>query len=498
MEILVVGAGYVGLVSAVCFAELGHQVTVVDNDKQKLKSLSAGKVPIHEAMLPELLARHHGGRLQFSADIASSFRSADVAFITVGTPPAQNGEADLSSVEAVVRDLALALDGYKVVVEKSTVPARTSEAVERTMMLYGSGRGTFSVASNPEFLREGTAVSDFLFPDRIVIGADCERSRAVLKEVYRPLTDGSYYEQEGSVSGPRLRPARLISTSVKSAELIKHASNAFLAMKISFINAVANICEGVEADIREVCEGIGSDSRIGQRFLSPGIGYGGSCFPKDVLAFRSVARDVGYDFKLLTAVMDINAEQKMRFLRKVREALWNIRGKQLAVLGLAFKGGTDDVRDSPAMEIVSDLLCGGASIVAFDPAAMTRAETALPRLRNLHFASNAYEACVGSDAVLVLTEWDEFRNLDLFRVRELLKLPILLDGKNIYNPADVRAAGLQYHGIGSPTVQWRQAKETNSSNDALQLHLDSCNAIDFSTRQTAHRSEDGIAIGPSQ
>jgi UDPglucose 6-dehydrogenase len=449
MNILVVGAGYVGLVSAACFAELGHQVTVVDNDRAKVKSLRAGEVPIHEELLPELLARHSETRITFSTDIRASFKDAEIVFITVGTPPSPNGEADLSYVEAVARELALSLEGDKVVVEKSTVPARTCEAVERTMMLYGTGRGTFSVASNPEFLREGTAVCDFLFPDRIVIGANCDRSRAALNEVYRPLTDGSYYQREGAISGPKTTPARLISTSVKSAELIKHASNAFLAMKISFINAVANVCEGVGADIREVCEGIGSDARIGHRFLNPGIGYGGSCFPKDVLAFRSIAREVGYDFKLLTAVMEINAEQKMRFLKKVREALWNVRGKKLAVLGLAFKGGTDDVRDSPALEIVSDLLCAGATIVAFDPAAMARAEAALPKLQTLSFVDSAYEACAAADAVLVLTEWAEFYDLDLARIKKILRLPILLDGKNIFNPAQVQAAGLDYYGIGS-------------------------------------------------
>jgi UDPglucose 6-dehydrogenase len=462
MDIVVVGAGYVGLVSAVCFAELGHFVTVVDNDEAKIKGLNTGHVPIHEELLPELLARHTYSRICFSTDIQNSFRRVDIAFITVGTPPALNGEADLSYVEAVARELALSLEGYKVVVEKSTVPARTCEAVERTMLLYGAEPGSFSVASNPEFLREGTAVSDFLFPDRIVIGADCERSRCALKEVYRPLLDGTYYQREDAIPGPRQgHPARLISTSVKSAELIKHASNAFLAMKISFINAVANICESVDADVREVCEGIGSDSRIGHRFLRPGVGYGGSCFPKDVLAFRAVAREAGYDFKLLTAVMEINAEQKQRFLKKVREALWNLRGKHLAVLGLAFKDGTDDVRDSPAIDIVSELLSAGATITAFDPAAMERAAT-LSNLQNLSFASSAYEACSGADALLVLTEWREFSELDLSRIKDLLRLPILLDGKNIFDPAQALAAGLHYHGIGSPQPRWPEPRSKRS------------------------------------
>ncbi len=456
MDILVVGAGYVGLVSAACFAELGHRVIVVDNDESKINALIAGNIPIHEALLPELLARYRGDRLHFSTDIQSSFTAAEIAFICVGTPPSRNGDADLSYVEAVARELAISLDGDKVVVEKSTVPARTCEAVERTMQRYGSGLGTFTVASNPEFLREGTAVSDFLFPDRIVIGADTERSRAALRQVYRPLIDGSYYSREDAISGPPHGPARLILTSVKSAELIKHASNAFLAMKISFINAVANVCEGVEADVREVCEGIGSDSRIGPRFLNPGIGYGGSCFPKDVLAFRSVARDVGYDFKLLTAVMEVNEEQKVRFIKKVREALWNLRGKHLAVLGLAFKGGTDDVRDSPAIEIVAELLKMGAFITAFDPAAMSKAEAALPKSPQLAFAANAYEACSGADAVLVLTEWPEFAELDLTMVRKLLRIPVLLDGKNIFDPRKAEAAALIYYGVGSVSMRERR------------------------------------------
>jgi UDPglucose 6-dehydrogenase len=452
MQIVVVGAGYVGLVSAACFAELGHRVTVVDSDTQKVDALLAGHVPIHEALLPELLDRHRGRNLQFSSDLRVAFQASEIAFICVGTPPSWNGEADLSYVEAVARELALAIDGDKVVVEKSTVPARTCEAVERTMRRYSGGHSAFSVASNPEFLREGTAVSDFLYPDRIVIGVDSARSRGALEAVYRPLLDGSYYRREDAIGErARLGPphkVRLIVTGVKSAELIKHASNSFLAMKISFINAVANICEAIDADVAEVCEGIGSDARIGSRFLNPGIGYGGSCFPKDVLAFRSLAKEVGYDFKLLTAVMEINQEQKSRFLKKVREALWNLRGKKLAVLGLAFKGGTDDVRDSPALDILVDLLAAGAFVVAYDPVAMARARTALPQSPALSFASSAYEACAGADALLILTEWPEFAELDLPRIRQLLRFPILLDGKNLIDPKRAEDAGLMYHGIG--------------------------------------------------
>jgi UDPglucose 6-dehydrogenase len=452
MKIAVIGAGYVGLVSAACFAELGHEVITVDNDTNKINLLIAGHVPIHENLLPELLHRHLGKRLHFSSDLVTAVQASEVVFITVGTPPAPNGEADLSYVEGVARELARSLNGCKVVVEKSTVPVRTCEALQRTMVLNGADRNSFLIASNPEFLREGTAVSDFLYPDRIVIGVDREHATEVLKEIYLPLTDGSYYKREDAIPGPWDRSARLIVTSVKSAELIKHASNAFLAMKISFINAVANVCEGVGADIRQVCEGIGADSRIGPKFLVPGIGYGGSCFPKDVLAFRSVAKGVGYDFDLLSAVMAVNENQRERFVEKVREALWTLRGKRLAVLGLAFKGGTDDVRDSPAVDIVKRLAKEGASILAYDPAAMARAAPDLAGLPSVSFAESAYEACQGSDALLILTEWQEFKSLDLKQVREQLRLPIIIDGRNSLIAEEVEAAGLVYYSIGRRVV----------------------------------------------
>jgi UDPglucose 6-dehydrogenase len=448
MKIAVIGAGYVGLVSAACFAELGHEVITVDNDSEKIKLLIEGQVPIHENLLPELIHRHFGNRLRFSGDIVAAVEGSDVVFITVGTPPSPNGEADLSYVEGVARELAHSLNGPKVVVEKSTVPVRTCEALQRSMVLNGADPKLFTIASNPEFLREGTAVSDFLYPDRIVIGVDCDRSSDALREIYLPLTDGSYYKREDAIPGPWDRSARLIVTSVKSAELIKHASNAFLAMKISFINAVANVCEGVGADIRQVCEGIGADTRIGPKFLVPGIGYGGSCFPKDVLAFRSVAKGIGYEFDLLSAVMAINEEQRERFVSKVREALWTLRGKRLAVLGLAFKGGTDDVRDSPALDIVMRLAEEGVSIVAYDPAAMERAATELSRFSNVTFADGAYEACQGSDALLILTEWQQFKSLDLKRVREALRLPIVIDGRNSLIAEEVEAAGLVYYSTG--------------------------------------------------
>jgi UDPglucose 6-dehydrogenase len=451
MRIAVIGAGYVGLVSAACFAELGHDVVTVDNDAARVDALNAGHAPIHEEFLPALLEKHLGNRLRFTTRIGEAFRFCDVVFICVGTPPSPSGEADLSYVEQVARELARSLEGHKIIVEKSTVPVGTCDAVRRVMLQSGATASQFSIASNPEFLREGTAVSDFLYPDRILLGVDDELSSTVLKAVYAPILDGSYHRQLGHIASPAnvqsATKTSLIVSSVKSAELIKHASNAFLALKISFINAVSTVCERVGADVREVSAGIGSDSRIGPRFLQPGIGYGGSCFPKDVLAFRSVARSVGYQFDLLSEVMDINEGQKARFVNKVRDALWTLRGKRLAVLGLAFKGGTDDLRDSPAIDVVLRLIAEGATIVAYDPVAMKGARTVLPEA-SVKLAANAYDACDGADALLILTEWPEFAHLDFGHVRSLLNLPIVLDGKNLLSGEKVAAAGLNYFGVG--------------------------------------------------
>ena len=403
MHIAVVGSGYVGLVAGACFADLGHDVILVDNDQQKLDALKVGQVPIHENFLPELLQRHRGHRLNFTDDLQQAVRASAAIFIAVGTPPTEQGEADLSYVESVARSISGAINGYKVVVEKSTVPVYTSDWIRKIILRNAAAPDSFDVASNPEFLREGTAVTDFLYPDRIVVGADSERCASLLREVYAPLTEGSYYRREDAIPQPdRSRiPPPLIVTSAKSAELIKHASNAFLALKISFINAVASICESVGANVQQVCQGIGTDSRIGARFLNPGIGYGGSCFPKDLLAFRAVARECGYEFRLLDEVMRINQEQRHRFLRKVRSALWTLRGKRLGVLGLAFKGGTDDIRESPAILLVQSLLQEGCQIAAYDPAAGERAREVLNS--NVEFVNSAYEAASGADALLILT-----------------------------------------------------------------------------------------------
>jgi UDPglucose 6-dehydrogenase len=448
MRIAVVGSGYVGLVAGACFADLGHEVIVVDNDQNKLTALKEGRIPIHEKFLPELLDRHRGRLLQFSDDLGEAVRASSIIFVAVGTPPTDRGEADLSFVESVAREITGGINDYKVIVEKSTVPVYTSEWVRRIILRSGADPESFDVASNPEFLREGTAVTDFLYPDRIVIGCDNQRSANVLREVYEPLTSGRYDQRSEAIPQPDRAsiPAPLIVTSTKSAELIKHASNAFLAMKISFINAVATICESVGADVKQVCHGVGTDSRIGPRFLNPGIGYGGSCFPKDVMAFRAVARESGYDFRLLDEVMRINEDQRERFLRKVRSALWTLRGKHLGVLGLAFKGGTDDIRESPALFLVQALLQEGCKITAYDPAAMERTQELMNS--TVKFVNSSYEVARGADALLILTEWEEFANLDLDRLQRELKYPIVIDGRNLYHPETMAAHGLTYYSVG--------------------------------------------------
>jgi UDPglucose 6-dehydrogenase len=437
MRIAVVGSGYVGLVTSACFADLGHEVVLVDNDEAKIAALTNGEVPIHERFLPELLTRHRGKRIKFSGDLQAATRVSEVVFIAVGTPPTESGDADLSYVESVAREISGGVDKYTVVVEKSTVPVYTSQWIRTIIMRNGADPSQFDVASNPEFLREGTAVTDFLYPDRIVVGVESDRVAEVMRQLYGPLTSGWYYGRGDAIPRPE---------AAKSAELIKHASNAFLAMKISFVNAVASICESVGANVQQVCDGIGSDSRIGPRFMNPGIGYGGSCFPKDLMAFRAVAKECGYDFRLLEEVTRINEEQRHRFLRKVRSVLWTFRGKRLGVLGLAFKGGTDDIRESPAMLLVQELLREGCRICAYDPAAMERAKEVLKA--GVEFASDAYEAATGADALLILTEWEDFAALDLDRLRTLVKYPIVLDGRNLYDPAVMVEHGFSYYSVG--------------------------------------------------
>jgi UDPglucose 6-dehydrogenase len=454
LSIAVVGSGYVGLVAAACFAEIGHQVTCIDNDDAKVATLQAGGVPIHEDYLPRLLAKHRNHQIQFTTDLGSAAREAQLIFVAVGTPQGKTGNADLSYVDAVASEIARSIRQYTVIVEKSTVPVYTNEWIRRVIARNGVAAELFDVASNPEFLREGTAVVDFLHADRIVVGADSEQALALLRKVYEPLTSGEYYKAADAVRGPRsaTSPTPILETSTKAAELIKHASNAFLAMKISFINAVANICEAVGADIEQVAQGMGSDSRIGPRFLNAGIGYGGSCFPKDVAAFRYVAEQVGLDFNLLGEVEKINLDQRVRFFQKIRSALWTFRGKRIGVLGLAFKGGTDDIRESPALEIIQLLMHEGCRIAAYDPAAMERTAEVIPADDNMQYVHDPYEAARDADALLILTDWEEFRDLDLGRLHDTLRYPIIIDGRNIYDPARMAKHGYTYLSVGRPAT----------------------------------------------
>ena len=463
MNLAVVGSGYVGLVAGACLAELGHDVLLVDNDSEKMSMLLRGEVPIHEQFLPDLISRNRlHSRLRFSDSVANAVQTSSVIFIAVGTPAMVNGAPDLSYVEAVASAVAQHVGDFKVIVEKSTVPVLTHQEIGKVMMLNGAPAESFEVVSNPEFLREGTAVLDFLFPDRIVVGADGERSAEMLRQVYEPLTSGAYYSQPDAIPRPASfnGKARLLVTSAKSAELIKHASNSFLAMKISFINAVANMCEAVGADVQEVCQGIGSDSRIGEKFLRPGIGYGGSCFPKDLLAFRLVAEECGLEFGLLDEVIKLNEYQRKRFVRKVRSALWNVKGKKIAALGLAFKGGTDDIRESPALAIISALCEEGAEVTVYDPKAMDRARCVLRE--TVKYASSPYDACAGAHAMVVLTDWQEFAELDLTMVRRALRHPIVIDGRNLFQREPMLAAGLHYYSIGRPTAVPKAASQSDS------------------------------------
>ena len=452
ISICVIGSGYVGLVASVCFAEMGHHVTCVDNDEAKIRTLREGGVPIFEHHLPELLAKHLNQRVEFTTDLSGSVERSEAIFIAVGTPQGETGAADLSYVEAVVSEIARTIDGYKVIVEKSTVPVYTNEWIRRVLHRHGVSPASFDVVSNPEFLREGSAIIDFLHPDRIVVGANSERSADVLRRIYEPLTSGTYYAHPDALSGPcnAFNPARLLVTSAQSSEIIKHASNAFLALKISFINAVARLAEKVDADIEDIAAGIGLDSRIGPKFLRAGLGYGGSCFPKDVAAFHCVAEQEGVNFELLHEVRKINESQKDLFVDKVRAVLWTLRGKRLAALGLAFKGDTDDIRESPAIDVIRDLIEAGASVTAYDPAAMGRAREVLPPSSKLRFASDTFEAVQDADAVLILTDWKEFADLDLDRLNEAVRFPIVIDGRNLYKPQKMLEHGFTYVSVGRP------------------------------------------------
>jgi len=453
--ICVVGLGYVGLVAAVCFAEMGHQVICVDNNQAKVKQLQDGGVPIFEEHLPELLAKHRNKGVIFTADLSDAVTKSEVIFIAVGTPQGDSGAADLSYVEAVVSEIARSMNGYKVIVEKSTVPVYTNEWIRRVLHRHGLLLSSFDVTSNPEFLREGTAIEDFLHPDRIVVGANSERARQLLESIYAPLTSGSYYAQPDALPGPcsQSQPAPILYTTPQTAEIIKHASNAFLAMKISFINAVSNLSESVNADIEDIAKGMGMDSRIGPKFLRAGIGYGGSCFPKDVAAFHWVSEQNGIDFQMLQEIRKVNQTQQQVYFNKVVSALWTLRNKRLAVLGLAFKGNTDDIRESPALEIIAPLLKAGATVHAYDPAAMDNAKRVIPASDGMHYAESIEQACTDADALLILTDWKEFAELDLVRLNQLIRFPIVIDGRNLYAPEQMRERGFTYISMGRPPVK---------------------------------------------
>ena len=454
VSICVIGSGYVGLVAAVCFAEMGHKVICVDNDKAKVEQLRAGSVPIFEDHLPGLLAKHLSRDVEFTTNLTAAVEKSEAIFIAVGTPQGDTGAADLSYVEAVVTEIARGITSYKVIVEKSTVPVYTNEWIRRVLHRHGIDPTLFDVVSNPEFLREGSAIADFLHPDRIVVGAGTERSADILARIYAPLTNGSYYETPDALPGAcsAAKPAHILITSPQSAEIIKHASNAFLALKISFINAVANLAESVDADVEDIAAGIGLDTRIGPKFLKAGLGYGGSCFPKDVAAFHYVAQQQGLNFELLEEVRRINDAQRDVFFNKVRSALWTLRGKRIAALGLAFKADTDDIRESPAIDIVKRLVEAGATVVAHDPAAIDRARAVLPQSDRLIYSSDLYETAQNADALLILTDWKEYAQLDLPRLNRALRFPIVIDGRNLYRPEQMTENGFTYVSIGRPAT----------------------------------------------
>jgi UDPglucose 6-dehydrogenase len=427
MNLAIVGSGYVGLVTGACFAEVGHRVICVDNDLKKVHRLQDGQIPIYEPGLEDLVKKNvAAGRLSFTASIAEAVAASKVIFIAVPTPPQPDGSVDLSFVEGVAREIATHIREYRIVVDKSTVPVKTGEKVAQTINRYNPG-AQIDVVSNPEFLREGSAVEDLMKPDRIVIGVSSERAVAAMKEIYEPFK------------------APILVTDLNSAELIKHASNSFLALKISYINAVAAICEASGANVERVAEGMGADKRIGRAFLNTGIGYGGSCFPKDLSAFIRISQELGYDFRLLKEVEKINHDQKERFLKKVREALWVLRHKKIGVLGLAFKGNTDDVRSSVAIAIVQQLVAEGAEIRAYDPQAMEKARELVPEVK---MAASAEEVADGADALLLLTEWDEFKTLPWLAIKKRMLSPLLFDGRNLLNPDEIRALGFTYTSIG--------------------------------------------------
>ncbi len=428
MKLTIIGTGYVGLVTGTCFAEVGHHVICVDNDATKVALLQGGGVPIYEPGLEELIRKNvSAGRLRFTNSTAEGVEKSDVIFIAVPTPPQPDGSVDMSFIERVAREIASAMTSYKIIVDKSTVPVKTGDKVAETIKRYCKAKVEFDVVSNPEFLREGFAVEDLMKPDRVVVGVRSQRPVHAMKEVYEPFK------------------APIIITDINSAELIKHASNSFLALKISYINAVSIVCEATGANVQQVANGMGLDDRIGRRFLNAGLGFGGSCFPKDLSAFVKISEQVGYDFRLLKEVQRINAEQMERFVKKITETLWVLKDKTIGVLGLAFKQNTDDVRSSPAIDLCQRLLKEGAALRVHDPKAMDKAKAILP---NVTYVADMNDVATGCDALVVATEWDEFKKLDLQRSRDALSAPILFDGRNLFDSEEMEKLGWIYKSIG--------------------------------------------------
>src|ERR1700677_2744146 len=430
MKIAVIGAGYVGLTTAACLAQIGHDVFCSESDAQKLSRLQSGIMPLFEPHLEDVIKGvRKAGRLHFGST-EEAIVWGDAIFICVGTPPLANGDADLSAIEGVARMIAKRASGYRLVIEKSTVPVQTGAQLRKHLSVHSTNGLKYDVASNPEFLREGTSVEDFLHPDRIVIGADSPRAADLLREIYEPILQQKFTCPIHSGCPKRKDPIFLV-TDTNSAELIKHASNSFLAMKISFINMVANLCEAVGADVTKVAQGMGLDPRIGSAFLNPGIGFGGFCFPKDVQAFIRIAEKSGCDFSLLREVEKVNQGRVERFIEQVRSEMWVIRGKKIAVWGLAFKPNTDDIRFAPALPIIRRLQAEGAQIQAYDPEAMEKAQKEIP---DVTYCADAYEAAAGADAILIVTEWDEFRQVDWQRLLSTVEQPLVIDGRNVFSP----------------------------------------------------------------
>lgn len=453
MRITILGCGYVGLVTGACLADIGHSVVCTDNDERKIHTLEQGSLPIYEPGLQEIVDRCVAAqRLSFTVDLGDAVRHGDTVFICVGTPPLQNGDADLSSIDAAARLIATESCSSKLVVEKSTVPMQTGQKLARALAMYSRKSSyTFSVASNPEFLREGTAVLDFLHPDRIVIGVSDEQSEAMLRQIYRPILESELspcpiHPEECSIK----KDPTLVVTSINSAELIKHASNSFLALKISYANLIADICENMGANVEEVVRGMGLDPRIGSAFLRPGLGFGGFCFPKDIQAFIRLGENAGVNVSLLREAELINKRRVDHFLAKATHHLWTLKDKRIGVLGLAFKPDTDDIRFAPAIELISKLLQENAHVQVFDPQAMSKTRSVLPSIR---YCENAYQVAECAEALLIATEWDEFKKLDWERIKDLMQRPLLLDGRNLLDSEQMQALGFEYQGIGIPFTE---------------------------------------------